>query len=95
MGSRAYCWFKADSVVDETHAGVAAQLFTASGGKLTLNAEGAYVRAWESQDNGIGVGGNLNYAFTKSISAFGGVQYRVWNKGANDILYPFGIKFSF
>lgn len=83
------------SVIDESQAGVSAVLFNAAKGKLTLNAEGNYVRDWNTQDNGIGVGGNLNYAFTKSVSAFGGVQYRVWNKGANDMLYPFGIRFTF
>lgn len=83
------------STIDESQAGVSAKLFSAAKGKLTINGEADYCRNWESKDNGIGVGGNANYAFTKNISVFGGVQYRVWNKGANDMMYPFGVKFSF
>lgn len=79
--------------IDESQAGFAFQLLTSK--KLTLNGEVDYVRNWNTDDNGIGVGGNLSWAFTKRVSAFGGVQFRVWNKGNNDILYPFGIKFSF
>ena len=83
------------STIDESQAGVSAQILQSFNGKLTINAEGDYCRQWETHDNGIGVGGNVAWHFTKHIEAFGGVQYRVWNKGANDMMYPFGIKFSF
>ena len=83
------------SVVDESQAGVSAQILQSFNGKLTINAEGDYCRQWETKDNGIGVGGNIAWHFSKRVEAFGGVQYRVWNKGANDMMYPFGIKFSF
>jgi hypothetical protein len=84
-----------DSVIDETHVGVIAQLFKANKDKLTISGEADYVRQWETKDNGIGVGGRLSYNFTKNISTFAGIQYRIFNKGNNDFMFPFGINFKF
>lgn len=80
------------SVVDELHGGISANIFSFK--SVGLSAEGAYLRHFERKDNGVGVGGRLAFNFNETVSLFGGAQYRIWNKGQNDFMFPVGFNFS-
>ena len=81
--------------IDENQVNVTANLFKNASGKLSLNGEAGYARSWSAEDNGVNVGGNIKYNFTKNISASAGVVYQLWNKGGNSLLIPFGVGYSF
>lgn len=87
--------FWGNRAIDENQANVTANLFKNASGKLFLNGEAGYARSWSAEDNGVNVGGNIKYNFTKNISASAGVVYQLWNKEGNTLLIPFGIGYSF